>query len=309
MTMIASEIAEKSTTVRTIPWQLRLVGAVLRRAHAIAPRWVETLALKKFRTPRSHRRPAREAAWLQSAERLRLPYPAPAGAEPDAPRELAAWSWGAGPAVLLVHGWEGRGGQMAAFARPLAARGHRVVTIDAPAHGETGGSQSSLPELAAAVAAAADAVGPLHAVVAHSFGCAGAALAVADGMRSERLVFIAPPEDFGGFLMETVRSLGLPETIYHHVVESIENRFGIRWQHVRRITVDAACETPLLVVHDRGDAETPFTGGQAIARAWPRARLLATDGLGHRRVLRDEAVIAEVARFLTAEPQPLGIAS
>jgi pimeloyl-ACP methyl ester carboxylesterase len=307
--MIASEVATKSTTVRSIPWQLRLAGAVLRRLHAIAPHWVENLALKKFRTPRKHRRPAREEAWLRSARRIRLPYTPPAGAEPDAPRELAAWSWGDGPAVLLVHGWEGRGGQMAAFAQALAERGHRVVTIDAPAHGETGGSQSSLPELATAVWAAADAVGPLHAVVAHSFGCAGTALAVADGMRAERLVFIAPPEDFGGFLMGTVRSFGLPDAIYHHIVQSIENRFDIRWQRVRRITVDAARKTPLLVVHDRGDAETPFTGGQAIVHAWPRARLLATDGLGHRRILRDDAVVREVARFVIAEQLPLDLTS
>jgi hypothetical protein len=39
--------------------------------------------------------------------------------------------------------------------------------------------------------------------------------------------------------------------------------------------------------------------GVAVAEAWPGARLVATDGLGHHRVLADpgvvEAVVAHIA--------------
>ena len=55
---------------------------------------------------------------------------------------------------------------------------------------------------------------------------------------------------------------------------------------------------PLLVVHDVADEVVPFERGRAMADAWPGARLIRTDGLGHKRILRDAEVIAQVARFV-----------
>jgi pimeloyl-ACP methyl ester carboxylesterase len=70
---------------------------------------------------------------------------------------------------------------------------------------------------------------------------------------------------------------------------------------------------PLLLIHDRQDAETGWADSDAIARAWPGARLVTTTGLGHRRILRDPAVIAEVAGFLgsplTARARPPAVRS
>jgi hypothetical protein len=37
---------------------------------------------------------------------------------------------------------------------------------------------------------------------------------------------------------------------------------------------------------------------EAIVSAWPEARLIKTEGLGHRRILKDQKVIAEVADFI-----------
>ena len=55
---------------------------------------------------------------------------------------------------------------------------------------------------------------------------------------------------------------------------------------------------PLLLVHDGQDAETGWADSEAIARAWPGARLVTTSGLGHRRILRDPEVVAEVTGFV-----------
>lgn len=52
-----------------------------------------------------------------------------------------------------------------------------------------------------------------------------------------------------------------------------------------------------LVVHDRQDAMSRFDDGQAFADAIPGARLLATDGLGHRKILKDAGVLEAIARL------------
>jgi hypothetical protein len=60
---------------------------------------------------------------------------------------------------------------------------------------------------------------------------------------------------------------------------------------------------PLLVIHDRDDAEVPWQDGAMIAQAWPRATLSTTSGLGHRRIVRDAEVIREAVGFLLAQPR------
>jgi pimeloyl-ACP methyl ester carboxylesterase len=55
---------------------------------------------------------------------------------------------------------------------------------------------------------------------------------------------------------------------------------------------------PTLVVHDRTDRVNAFADGQAYAHAIRDARLVATEGLGHRKILKDAQVLGEVAIFV-----------
>jgi pimeloyl-ACP methyl ester carboxylesterase len=58
---------------------------------------------------------------------------------------------------------------------------------------------------------------------------------------------------------------------------------------------------PALIIHDQDDRDIPWREGEAVARAWPHARFQRTEGLGHRRILRDPEVIDCVVRFLVQE--------
>ncbi len=54
-------------------------------------------------------------------------------------------------------------------------------------------------------------------------------------------------------------------------------------------------------MHDRGDRRVPFTQSERLAEVnGPAARLVATDGLGHNRILRADVTLDEVTAFLTA---------
>ena len=74
-----------------------------------------------FLTPPRHRG-TRSGAGGSSRARARLP-------SGSAGRRIATWTWGAGPRILLVHGWGGRGGQMGAFVEPLVAQGFSVAVV------------------------------------------------------------------------------------------------------------------------------------------------------------------------------------
>jgi len=296
--------AENSTTVRA-DGPVRLLRAGLGALQAVAPPLAAAWGERLFRTPRRHPTPPRERAWLASATQSFVE----AGDD-----VLPVWSWGEGPVVVLAHGWEGRGSQMGALGVGLAGAGFRAVAFDGPGHGGARSRLSSLPQLAAGIAAVAAAVdpplGPKHpplgpknpvrAIVGHSFGAAAASWAVAQGLNVERLVLLAPPFDLDGYVVQFGDVLGASSRTVAGLVARIERRFAVDWQEARRPALAAARRAPatrVLVVHDRDDAETPWRDGEAVARSWPRAELVTTTGLGHRRLLRSAEVIRRVADF------------
>ena len=63
----------------------------------------------------------------------------------------------------------------------------------------------------------------------------------------------------------------------------------------------AGIDAPALVIHDEDDREVPMASGLALARALKGARFLRTSGLGHRAILRDDAVVADAIDFLRDE--------
>jgi pimeloyl-ACP methyl ester carboxylesterase len=253
-----------------------------------APDLTAALADRLFCTPPRSRPSARIQALLDGACRRDLNV---GGVR------LATWRWGTGPLVLLAHGWGGLGGQLAAFVGPLLARGFSVMCFDAPGHGRSAGRRSSLVEFARALRGVADAEGPVHAVIAHSLGAAAAALALRNGLRAERAVFVGAPADPEAWTTEFARRLGIAAPVLHRMRSRIETRLGVRWSQLRVLDGAPSQRTPLLLLHDLDDAEVAWSDSAALAEAWPGARLVSTRGLGHRRILRDPAVVAQAVDF------------
>ena len=293
MTTTTEVRTRKSTTVRffSAPPVIRAAFTVLdRTAPAVAARWAERIW---FTLP--HQAPTAR------------PIPVPGG-HPFTLDVNGTWiageTWGTGPAVYLVHGWAGHGAQLGAFVEPLVARGFRVVTFDAPSHGRSGpGSfgprSSSILEFSAALTAVVGAHGSAHGVIAHSMGGAATAVALCDGMSADRVVLVAPMASPESYARQLGTALGFGEATHRRVISRVERRVGAPMRHFDVPELGRAVAMPAtLVVHDRADAFTPVSDGAAIAAAWPTARLHVTTGLGHARLLRDPAVVAEVVDFV-----------
>lgn len=211
---------------------------------------------------------------------------------------VKTFAWGAGPVVLLVHGFGGRAAQMAGFVAPLVTAGYRVVAFDGPAHGESAGSHTALPEFVEAIERVAEDVGPLHAVVGHSMGGAALAANLATGLPAERAVLIAPPGYPGTFLRKIGEALGATEKVIGRAQAWIEAIYGAPFDDFRTALNTASLDMPGLVIHDANDRKIPLADGQAAAEGWRDAELMVTEGLGHSRILRDAHVIAAVAGFV-----------
>ena len=205
------------------------------------------------------------------------------------------------PIALLVHGWGGHARQLLPLARSLAQHGLQPVLLEMPAHGRSAGHFSNLPQFARAIDYA---VGRLqqdgHAIgllAAHSLGASAAAYAASRGLPIGRLALLAPPASPAGYTRYFARVFGLSEATRAAMQQRIEAREGTLMQQFEPAAVAPRIRVPTLVVHDRGDRVNRFADGQAFAHAIRGAQLLATEGLGHRRMLQDAGVLGRLALF------------
>ncbi len=219
-------------------------------------------------------------------------------------RRVAAWSWGEGPAVLLVHGWGGLASQFQSFVEPLVRAGYRAIAFDAPSHGASGPSrhgkrQSTFFEFADALVELARTAEPVAGVIAHSGGGTSVAWALRNGWSVPSAVFIAPMGSPIAYQRVFADALSISDAVLERFKAHVEQRLQFQWQDLEVADVARLVDTPpLFVVHDRDDRETSWRESQNIVAAWPDATMRTTTGLGHNRILRDASVIAESVEFI-----------
>ena len=233
-----------------------------------------------------------DIAFLNTATQTSLPF-----GEID----LTVSSWGAGPTVLLVHGWGGSRAQLRGFVPPLVEAGFRVVAFDFPAHGDTPGQTTNVLEMAAVLKTVDEYEGPCHAIVAHSFGTLATSYALVNNpeIHPSRLVY------FGALnrLMDTFPRFqamsGLNDKLMAGLTTAIEDTFGRELlASITNESLAPQLDIPALMFHDEQDPVTPVEDSQDVARAWPMANLTITRGLGHRRALHNEQIIRKTVEFI-----------
>lgn len=287
---MASTEQIKSTNVRAsvaLRWARRGMGAL----QTVSPDAAARAAVRLFfRTQRRSPKPG-ERDILADASSFTIPFQGEA---------LAAWTWGSGPTVLLVHGWNGRATQLGTFVDPLVASGFRVVAFDHVGHGASSGASTSLVQMAEALECVAKIAGA-HGVIAHSLGAGAAVLAMHDGaLAPERAVLVAPPLAPEPWFRQLGSALGLDPRIYSLARAELERQVRRTFEELHIPTLARSLRQPALIIHDRDDREVPLAAGEALSRAWPGSRLLVTAKLGHHRILRSPGVVESARRFLLA---------
>jgi len=269
---------------------LRLCFKALR---TLSPDLARRGAERLFSTPRRHEEPEPERAARQQGRPFHFM---------SRGLRLKGYAWGEGPAVLCLHGWEGRGAQFHAFVEPLARAGFTTIAFDQPGHGGSQGRMSGPSDWAQAIQDLVATLGPIHGLVAHSLGSVGAAVAMDRGLQVAGAVLVAPPARPDPYYSQVLSLLGFPERDHPAALRAYLQRRGLPPERSHVNLLAPSFTAAGLLIHDRGDREVPWNDGATIASAWPAATFLTTEGLGHHRILRDAAVIEAAVAFLQQLP-------
>lgn len=219
--------------------------------------------------------------------------------------QIRVHEWGDGERVALIaHGWGSRSARFTPLAATLVARGWRVLAFDAPAHGESPGRLSSLPQFVSALDTVAQRFGPPTALIGHSLG----ALAVASSFRTaapawssslQAVVLISMPSGAPFLIDNFVQMLGIGTAAADRMLASFRRRFDATPTDFAALPGVARIAAPVLLVHDRDDDIVPHVHSEALLSQLPDAHLLTTTGQGHSNLTRDSATIEAIAKFIT----------
>lgn len=202
-----------------------------------------------------------------------------------------------GPRALLIHGWNGSAADWAPLAHALVEAGHSVTLLDLPGHGTSAGRRSSLARFVRALRETIRRHGPFDLWVAHSMGVAAALAVLARGASARRVALISGLADPAGALRGFARAVGLDAAGTRAYLASIERNEKMQLDDLDGARNGARIDAPALIVHDRADRVVPVSHGERLAGALPRATLLQTEGLGHRRILSDAAIVQQLVTF------------
>jgi len=212
---------------------------------------------------------------------------------------IAAWRWGDGPSVLLVHGWNGRGMQLGNLVDPLLRAGYQVITFDAPGHGQSDAKHTNLLQIRDVMLALSQQHGSFHAVIGHSFGVAALSAAVASGMKVANLVAISSPGGLNRLIERYCQTMHIPSNTEHYLRLRLEQRIGSPlWQQFAESYPLNEAMNRALIIHDKEDNWVDWHESEQLNRCWPNSELLLTEGLGHGRILRSPSLIRKIVDFV-----------
>ena len=248
--------------------------------------------MKLFGTPPKFKIPERELMMRESAKSELVLIP-------EIQKEVMVYVYGYSKTkILLTHGWSGRGTQLFDIADRLLENGMMVISFDAPAHGLSTGKSTDLLEYVAAINYINEIYGPFEAAIGHSFG--GIALFDVQAKRPfiKKLITIGIASSINGIVDEFVKRLELKPV----VATKLKGR--MRSILKRDIETSSAAENakkvsiPTLVLHDTQDVDVDVSSAYRIRQNLAKGELLVTNGLGHRRIFRDQQVISKIIDFI-----------
>ncbi len=204
--------------------------------------------------------------------------------------------------VLVVHGFESSVVNFDRYISAFVEKDYHVLAFDAPAHGRSTGKRTNVMDYQQLLRLVIDRYGPVHYFIAHSLGGLALCLALADNpqVQQGRMVLVAPATETHTavkqfFSLLRISDPGVQAAFYREIADI--SGHNADWFSVSRALLLTGVQT--LWVHDRQDAITPWADAEKVRDMnIPGVRFLVTEGLGHRRIYRDETVMAAILSFL-----------
>ncbi len=257
-----------------------------------SPRLAAKFAMKLFTAPIRYTLPKREEEMDRKSRQEEIDIPAIG-------KKIHVYHYGESvKKVLLVHGWSGRGTQLHSIAEKLLKCGYSTISFDAPAHGKSPGKASDMTEFVACIVELEKRYGPFEHAVGHSLGAMSVLNAIKKGLLVRKAVIIGSGDVIKDIMDDFTTKLGMNIATGKIMIRQFEKKFGETINTYSAYIAAKEVSNPVLVLHDRDDADVPVGAAHHIAKYLAHHEVMITEGLGHRKILGDSKVIKKIIQFL-----------
>ena len=285
-----SKKKEKSVQSIEIP---KIILFIAKFLSVFSSKLTTLFAAKLFTTPIKHKIPKREHAMEHESAQKTITIS-------EINKEIVVYEYGkSDKKILLVHGWSGRGTQLVKIADELLKNGFMTISFDAPAHGKSKGNSSIMIEFIASILEIEKQYGPFGFAVGHSLGGMSVLNAIKQNLQVKKAVIIGSGDIIQDIIDDFICKLQLRPEYGIKLRNHFEAKFGGKMDDYSAYKAAEKTEIPVLVIHDKDDDDVSVKAAYNIQKHLKQSEIMITEGLGHRKILGDEAVIQKITAFLS----------
>ena len=207
--------------------------------------------------------------------------------------------WGSGPKnILFLHGWESNSQRWLPYYNMLEKEKYTVYALDAPGHGMSGGDKLNVEVFRQAIEAALARIGPIDTLIGHSLSntAVGYCYIMNPNVDVKKFIVMGAASGMDAVFTYFKEILGLSIRSVANLSKKVNTIFKIPHQEVKLMSFLDKVTQPVLVIHDKNDAVTPFKPIENVLKKHPKINTYITCGLKHD--LKAEEVYAKVIAFI-----------
>ncbi|BED89667.1 alpha/beta hydrolase [Pseudoalteromonas sp. MM1] len=203
--------------------------------------------------------------------------------------------------VFLSHGWADSTNRFTALIDELLEKGFNVYSIDHIGHGYSHGNTSHLYGYMQGLTAAFEYFNAqnilINRVVTHSMGGVALLNLAPQYLEDKKIVMISAPAQIFEAMFAKVRQVGISELMLENMLNKVSDKYGISWQNLHPDHSKNKINENMLFIHDKNDSVASFEAIKLLTENTP-ATLVATQELGHVRILKSQYVYDQITRFM-----------
>mgnify|MGYP003772404267 FL=1 len=212
-------------------------------------------------------------------------------------KKLATYQWGSGPqTILCLHGWQSQSFRWKKYIEELDKEKYTIISIDAPAHGNSEGKIFNVPMYAKVIERLL-ADYQVDYILAHSLGSFATMCLFYEkpALAVTKVALLGTPGEASDFVDEYARVLKTHPRVKENLRSYFLEYAGLTPEYYSTARFAPVQTSKALLIHDKQDKEAPYHYAKKVAELWPNAKLITTDGFGHK--LRDLSVVKAVKDF------------
>jgi pimeloyl-ACP methyl ester carboxylesterase len=249
------------------------------------------VAFKLFCTPINKKLRDREIAVINTAKSDNIKFE---------DTFIKKYTWGNGEkTALLVHGWESNAGSLGAFVKLLNNNNYKVIAFDCPAHGQSGGKQTTLFRNSDAALLICNQIGHIDLAITHSFGSVVLMNAILQNknISLKKLIMITTPNELKKAFEDFYKLLLVNKKVQQKIEQKVEKMYHVK---INDMAASSLCHKihldHVMIIHDPKDKVIPYHNAETVAKNLKNCQLIAMENAGHYKILWDERVISLVEK-------------